>query len=245
MPNYKMVLAYDGTSYNGWQKQGNTRNTIQGKLEFILSRLLEEEIEVDGSGRTDAGAHAKGQVANFHCSKDIECERMLQKLNKSLGNDIAVFSLERINDRFHSRLNAKAKVYEYRIWNDNISNVFEGRYMFQSADTLDLERMRLAAKEFIGDHDFKAFCSNKRYKKTTVRKIYSIDIEKIESEIRITFCGNGFLYNMVRIMAGTILQAGEGKFTQEDIKKMLESKNREVAGVTLPAQGLTLVRVEY
>ncbi len=245
MYNYKMVLAYDGTEFNGWQKQGNTKNTIQGKIERVLSHILDEEIVLHGSGRTDAGAHAKSQTATFNTEKEIECEKVLKSLNKKLGREIAVFSLERVNNRFHARLNAKKKTYEYRIWNSSISNVFEGRYMFQFEKNLNLKAMEDAAEVFIGEHDFKAFCSNKRYKKSTVRTIYSIDVKKSGNEIRLVFTGSGFLYNMVRIMAGTIIQAGEGHFSVEDIKEMLKSKDREAAGVTLPAQGLTLVDVEY
>ncbi|MPN07184.1 tRNA pseudouridine synthase A [bioreactor metagenome] len=170
---------------------------------------------------------------------------ILSFLNKNLPDDIAVSSVERVDDRFHSRLNAKRKTYIYRIWNSEISSVFDRRLMYTSTEALDIEEMKRAAEYFLGSHNFKSFCSNKRYKKSTVREIYSIEVKKIGDEVRLTFCGNGFLYNMVRIMAGTIVQVGEGKINANQIPSMLEAKDREVAGVTLPAQGLTLVKVEY
>lgn len=245
MPNYKMTISYDGTKYYGWQKQGNTRNTVQGLLEFVLEKILDQKVEVMGSGRTDAGVHAKGQVANFHLDKSLDVDKFLIKLNKSLPKDVAVLDFQLVDDRFHSRLNAKKKTYEYRIWNSDISNVFEGRYIFQSGAYADIKKMKEAGEIFLGTHDFMGFCSNKRYKKSTLRTIYSVDISKIGNEIKISICGNGFLYNMVRIMAGTILQVGEGKIAPQDINEMFELKDRQNSGITLPANGLTLISVEY
>lgn len=245
MANYKMIIQYEGTRFNGWQKQGNTKNTIQEKIEAVLSQVSGEAIEITGSGRTDAGAHAYGQVANFHMKNTLDEGEILSFLNKNLPDDIAVLSVERVSDRFHSRLNAKRKTYIYRIWNSEISSVFDRRLMYTSTEALDIEEMKKAASHFLGIHDFKSFCSNKRYKKSTVREIYSVEIEKTGDEVCFVFCGNGFLYNMVRIMAGTIVQVGEGKINANQIPSMLEAKDREAAGVTLPAQGLTLVKVEY
>ena len=245
MQNYKMLIAYDGTKYNGWQKQGNTKNTLQGLLEFVLHKLLGEEVQVFGSGRTDAGVHAVGQVANFHYSKTLDCEWFLNKLNKSLPKDIAVTSFEKVEERFHSRLNAKEKIYEYKIWNSNISDVFRERYMFQYSDTLDIKKMEEVANCFVGTHDFLGFCSNKRYKKSTVRTIYSVNVKKVGNEISIVFHGNGFLYNMVRILAGTVLAAGEGKMSPIEVLELFQDKKREDAGDTLPAKGLTLKEVRY
>ncbi|HCT65435.1 MAG TPA: tRNA pseudouridine(38-40) synthase TruA [Lachnospiraceae bacterium] len=245
MANYKMIIKYEGTRFNGWQKQGNTKNTIQEKIEAVLSEMTGEAIEISGSGRTDAGAHAYGQVANFRMKNEIAESNILSFVNKNLPQDIAVSSVERVNDRFHSRLNAKRKTYIYRIWNSEVSSVFDRRLMYTSTETMDIEEMKKAASQFLGSHDFKSFCSNKRYKKSTVREIYSIDVKKIGDEVRLTFCGNGFLYNMVRIMAGTIVQVGEGKIKSTQIPAMLEAKDRELSGVTLPAQGLTLLNVEY
>ncbi|MBR5468375.1 MAG: tRNA pseudouridine(38-40) synthase TruA [Firmicutes bacterium] len=243
--NYKMIISYDGTAYNGWQKQGNTRNTIQGIFENIISRMLGCETEVHGSGRTDAGTHAEGQVANFHGNTDMSEDEMKQYINKYLPNDIAVLELSKAGDRFHSRLNARRKTYVYRIWNSEVSDVFNQRYMFKYEKPLDIEKMKQAAQYLCGEHDFTSFCSNKRYKKSKIRNVYSIDVEKIGNEIRLTFDGDGFLYNMVRIMAGTIAECGEGKRKCEEIPQIIESKNREDAGVTLPACGLILKKVEY
>ncbi len=245
MKNYKLIIFYDGTNYNGWQKQGNTRNTIQGIFENIISKMLGNETEVMGSGRTDAGTHASGQVANFKGETSLTEEEIKEYINTYLPNDIAVLSVEEVDMRFHSRLNAKRKTYEYVIWNSYVSDVFRQRFMFKCTSKLDIENMRKAAEELKGEHDFKAFCSNKRYKKSTVRNVYSIEIEQNGSEIKLVFIGNGFLYNMVRIMAGTIINCGEGKIKAEDIKDIFESKIRENAGVTLPACGLTLKNVEY
>lgn len=243
--NIKLVIAYDGTRYNGWQKQGNTENTIQGKIERVLSSILEEEIELHGSGRTDAGVHAKAQVANFHTSRDISIEDIATVLNMYLPNDIAVYQLEEVPNRFHSRLNATSKCYNYRIWNCYVPHPFEHRFLYQVDQHLNLDKMREAAKKFEGTHDFKGFCSNKRMKKSTVRTIYSIDIEQAGKEIILKFNGNGFLYNMVRIITGTLIEVGLGKRKPEEMETLIASKNREEAGFTAPAQGLCLESVSY
>ena len=243
--NIKLTIAYDGTRYNGWQKQGNTENTIQGKIERVLSSLLEEEIELHGSGRTDAGVHAKAQVANFHTSSDISLEDISTGLTMYLPNDIAVYHLEEVPIRFHSRLNATSKCYYYRIWNSYVPNVFEHRFLDQVEQHLDVDKMREAAKKFEGTHDFKGFCSNKRMKKSTVRTIYSIEIEQDREEIILKFTGNGFLYNMVRIITGTLIEVGIGKRKPEEMEALIVSKNREEAGFTAPAQGLCLKSVSY
>lgn len=243
--NIKLVIAYDGTRYNGWQKQGNTENTIQGKLERVLSGILEEDIELQGSGRTDAGVHAKAQVANFHTSSDVSLEDISTGFTMYLPNDIAVYHLEEVPPRFHSRLNATSKCYQYRIWNSHIPNVFEHRYLYEVEQPLNVEAMQQAAKKFEGTHDFKGFCSNKRMKKSTVRTIYSIEIEQKREEITLKFEGNGFLYNMVRILTGTLIEVGLGKRKPEEMEALIASKDREEAGFTAPAQGLCLKSVSY
>ena len=171
MKNYKMVLAYDGTRYNGWQKQGNTENTIQEKLERILQEISGAETEVFGSGRTDAGTHATGQVMNFHINWNGTAEQLLDAFNAKLPEDIAALSVAEMPPRFHSRLSAKAKHYSYSIWIGKHSPVFERKYTFRCTETLDVQAMRQAAAAFIGTHDFKSFCANKRMKKSTVRTI--------------------------------------------------------------------------
>lgn len=243
--NIKLTIAYDGTRYNGWQKQGNTDNTIQGKIERILSGILEEEIELHASGRTDAGVHAKAQVANFHTNSDISLEDISTVLTMYLPSDIAVYRIEEVPARFHSRLNATKKCYHYRIWNSHIPNVFEHRYLYLVNQELNVMRMREAAKMLEGTHDFKSFCSNKRMKKSTVRTIYSIEIEQDREEIVLKFTGNGFLYNMVRILTGTLVEVGLGKRKPEEMPQIIAALNREEAGFTAPPQGLILKSVSY
>lgn len=169
--NYKMILQYDGTRYNGWQKQGNTDNTIQGKLETLLSRIAGEPVEIHGAGRTDAGVHAAGQVANAKFHTDLSDEELLQTINHYLPEDIEVTSLARMPERFHSRLNAVDKTYEYRIVIDGRKHVFERKYVYFPEAPLDVEKMKEASKAFIGTYDFRSFCANKRMKKSTVRTI--------------------------------------------------------------------------
>lgn len=243
--NYKLIIQYDGSRYDGWQKQGNTDNTIQGKLEAVLSRMIGEEIEIHGAGRTDAGVHALGQVANFHTEKYFKSEEILNYTNQYLPNDIAVVSVESVQERFHARLNATGKVYQYTVRNGIVSNVFARKREYQIVESLNLEAMKQASQYFVGTHDFKSFCSNKRYKKSTVRTIYDISITQVGTQIQFTWHGNGFLYNMVRILTGTLLEVGMGKRKPEEMSSILEGRNRELAGTTAPAQGLCLVEVEY
>lgn len=245
MKNYKMVLAYDGTRYNGWQKQGNTKNTIQQKLEEALEKLCGAPVDVIGSGRTDAGAHAKGQVANCHMEIAMSPEALLLELNRRLPEDLGVLSVEEAPERFHSRHHAKQKKYLYRIWNSLIHPVFDRKFLFVSEAPLDLLEMQKAAKCLIGTHDFRAFCSNKRYKKSTVRTLFDIQIETCGNEVRILYTGNGFLYNMARILTGTLMEVGEGKRSAGTMPELLAQKDRERAGFTAPAQGLTLEQVLY
>lgn len=243
--NYKLVLQYDGTKLNGWQKQGNTENTIQGKLEAILERMYGESIEVHGSGRTDAGVHALGQVANFHAPATFSVEEIKVTLNEYLSKDIRVLCAEIVDERFHARLTAKGKTYEYRIDNGAVANVFTRKYTMREESPLDLEAMRKAAAFFLGTHDFKSFCANKKMKKSTVRTITSIVIEEYQGIVTIRYTGNGFLYNMVRILTGTLIEAGRRKRKPEEMKDILEALDRGAAGFTAPAQGLYLVQVEY
>lgn len=245
MKNYKMVLKYDGTRYNGWQKQGNTSNTIEETIEKMLKKLTETEIEVMGSGRTDAGAHAYAQVANFHMDWAKSTEELMTLCNTYLPEDIVILSMEKVAARFHSRLSAKSKIYEYRIWTNSIPPVFERKYVFSNGRKLDVSAMKEAASLLCGEHDFKNFCSNKKMKKSSVRNVYGIAIEEFEEEIKVSFHGNGFLYNMVRIMVGTLVEVGEGKRSTVDVVNIFEAENREAAGFTAPACGLALAKVIY
>lgn len=240
MRNFRMTLQYEGTKYQGWQKQESTDNTIQGKLEVLLTKMVKEEVAVQGSGRTDAGVHAMGQIANFHCNTDMTETEIMKYINTYLPEDIAVVELKEVPERFHARLNAKGKIYRYRVLNSDIPHIFDRRYVYQSDAEYDMESMKKAAEYLCGTHDFKAFTSTKKGKKSTVRTIYEIHIERIEDEIRFTFYGNGFLYHMVRILMGTLLEVGRGEKSPEMIPEIIEGKNREAAGELVPAKGLTL-----
>ncbi len=244
MKNYKIIVAYDGTRYKGWQKQGNTKETIQQKLQDVISKMCGEEIDVIGSGRTDAGAHASYQVANFKAKVNLKEKEILEYINQYLPMDIAVTHIEVVGERFHSRLNAKNKTYVYRINTSSISNVFEKNLIYQKGTSLDVQKMQEASLDLIGKHDFRAFSSGKKTKKSTVREIYSLEILQDNNEVKFIINGNGFLYNMVRIIVGTLIEIGEGT-RPNDIKKILISKDRQKAGVTAPACGLCLQKVNY
>lgn len=245
MVNYKINVEYDGSRYKGWQVQKSTEDTIQGKLQHILETLCGHSVEVIGSGRTDAGVHAKGQVANFHIEKKYSKEQVLEYINTHLPGDIAVTSIVNVEERFHSRYNAVSKTYEYRIHTGIISNVFERKYVYDYNIPLDVSRMRKAAEYLIGKKDFRSFCGNKKMKKSTVRRITSIEIKELLGEINISYTGDGFLQNMIRIITGTLIEIGDGRREPEDIIKILESRDRAAAGYTAPPQGLILKRVEY
>lgn len=253
MDNYKIIVKYDGTRYKGWQIQNSTSDTIQGKLTDILNKLTGQQVDVIGSGRTDAGVHAKGQVANFHATLPSEMSEkdLLLYINKYLPMDIAVTSLKKVNDRFHARFSAKSKSYLYRIYVSPVSDPFEHKYVYTYLDqTLDILAMQEAANYLTGCHDFKSFCGNKKMKKSTERTIFSIDISEkydqdILKEIDIVYTGDGFLQNMVRILTGTLMEVGTGKIGAVQIPQILEAFDREQAGFTAPAQGLTLLEVNY
>ena len=245
MPNFKLTLCYDGGRYDGWQRQGNSENTIQGKLEALLTRLLEQSVEVAGSGRTDAGVHALGQVCSFRAETDLGCETLLREIRRYLPEDIGAISLEEAEPRFHARLSCREKTYVYRIWNSDEPNVFERRWMLSHPAPLDLDAMRKAAAQLVGEHDFSTFCANRRMKKTAVRNLKRIDIARSGGEIRIVLTADGFLYHMVRIIVGTLLEVGEGKREAGEIGAALEARDRMEAGPTAPAQGLTLWQVKY
>jgi len=245
MRNFKMVLAYDGSRYRGWQRLGDSDSTIQGKLEAVLSRMADAPVEVIGSGRTDAGAHALGQTANFHCRTDRSCREILAYLRQYLPEDIGVVSLEEVDARFHSRFHATEKTYCYRIWNSEQPCVFERKYVWQMTDPLDVNAMEDAAQVFLGSHDFLAFCSNKHFKKSSIRTIHRFTVQRVGEEIRFTVTGDGFLYNMVRILVGTLLDVGRGERTKEQLPEILAGRVRENAGETVPARGLCLMEVRY
>lgn len=245
MPNYKLTISYDGRKYNGWQKQPGSVNTIQGKLEEICGKLLEEQVEVIGSGRTDAGVHALGQVANVKINKNISSEELMNGLNDHLPKDIRILNVENVHERFHARLNAVGKHYSYRIDNGRVADLFTRKYSTRVDKPLDVSKMKEAASYLIGEHDFTSFCTNSGKKKSKVRIIHSIDITNVNGKISIDFRGNGFLYNMIRIISGTLIEVGLGKREPEEVKDILEALDRSKAGITAPSTGLFLVSVDY
>ena len=244
MHNYKMTVQYDGTRYSGWQRQGNTSSTIQGRLEQTLSRLLEEPVSVSGSGRTDGGVHALGQIANFRTNTFLDCNEFRNRLNDALPEDIFVSDLRLAAERFHARLSAKEKVYRYTIENGAERNVFERKYVYHVAEPLDMDKMTRAANLLLGTHDFRGY-STGHTKKSTVRHLSAVDIRREGENLTLTFTGNGFLYNMVRILTGTLIEVGLSQRTPESVLDALESGKRTDAGFTAPPQGLCLIEVRY
>ena len=245
MYNYKLTIQYDGTRYRGWQIQGNTNQTIQGKLEDVWSRLAGEPVEVHGSGRTDAGVHAFGQVANGKLSRPVDPVWLLNALNRYLPADIGVIAAEPVPERFHARLNARSKTYRYRIWNSPIPNVLERQYLHQIPQPLDVRAMEQAASYLIGTQDFRSFCGLKRFKKSTVRTITAVTITQHGADLRMEFTGTGFLMRMVRILAGTLVEVGLGQRDADTLPNIIAAQDRAAAGPALPAQGLMLMNVTY
>ncbi len=244
MRNLRLDICYDGTRYRGWQRLASSEDTIQGKLETVLSRVLGQEIEVSGSGRTDAGVHARNQVANFHTDSTMSAEEILRELRCYLPKDIGIYSCKEVPDRFHARLNAKHKTYRYRIWNSDVPCVFERKFVSVIEEPLSIEEMKRAAEHLLGEHDFSAFCGNPRFKKSAVREIYSLEMERVGQEVQITVNGNGFLYHMVRILVGTLVEVGRGMRSADSIPGLFGAK-REQAGFLAEAQGLCLMEVTY
>ena len=244
MRNLRLDICYDGTRYKGWQRLPGTEATIQGKIEQCLSKILGEPIEISGSGRTDAGVHAKHQIANFHCGSTMTAGEILANLRKYLPEDIGIYSCKDCSERFHARLNAKEKTYLYRIWNSENPCVFDRRFVAVMPEQLDLTAMENAAKYLEGEHDFSAFCGNPKFKKSTVRFIRSVRIQREGEDIRIFFTGNGFIHNQVRIMVGTLIEVGRGERRADSILGLFGGK-RAQAGFLAPAQGLCLQEVVY
>lgn len=251
MYTYKCLTAYEGTRYNGWQKQGNTNNTIQYKIETTLTKMIGMPIEVTASGRTDAGVHALGQVFHFHCIKNLfkeqENHEFLKELNGHLPKDIKILAIDACSKRFHARLNAAKKTYQYRIDTSPYGNLFLRNTAHHNPQALNIEAIKKGASLLLGTHDFKSFCSNKRLKKSSVRTIYKIEIEEdLKNQLLLfTFTGNGFLYHMIRILSGTLIEIGLGLRSAEELPAILDGCDRELAGHTAPANGLFLLSVFY
>ena len=244
MRNIKLIIEYDGKSFNGWQKQPNKLN-IQGEIEKAIGEITGEEIDLIASGRTDAGVHSLGQTANFKTNSNIPIEKFPIAINSKLKKSIVVKSAEEVDERFHSRYSVKSKKYRYTI---NISQYGSAIYRdmeYHFPFNLDVQKMQEGAKYFEGEHDFKAFKASGTSNKSSVRTIFKAEIIKNEDRIYIELTGNGFLYNMVRIISGTLVDVGIGKIKPEEIKDIIESKERIRAGKTLPARGLCLVEVKY
>lgn len=251
MHNYIITLQYDGTDYSGWQIQKNTDNTIQGLLTKHISKYLNYDIHLIGSGRTDAGVHALRQTANFHCPNLIECHDFVTQLNLILPNDIRILTCSKTTYDFHSRYSAISKTYSYTICNDTCYDVFTRKYSYMVENKLDVRSMKEAAKLLIGTHDFTNF-TNANNNKSKIRTIYSIDIN---AEIRngihhivITYNGDGFLYNMIRILTGTLIDIGLGKLNTTNISNLLSNtstRKRYLSGANIPPNGLCLKEVLY
>lgn len=239
----KAVVLYDGTNFSGWQVQDGKR-TVQGEIERALKELSGEDIRIVGSGRTDAGVHAEGQVFSFKTDLKIDDKRLYKAINARLPEDIRLSSTQKVDDNFNARYSAKKKTYEYRFYLGETINPLKERHALNIYG-VDLEAMCQAAKLFKGEHDFSAFCSTGSSVKTTVRKIYSCSLKKSGDDVIFSVSGNGFLYNMVRIMAGTLLYVGEGKIPKENVLKAFESGDRMLLGKTLSPKGLVLKKVEY
>ena len=243
--NSKLTIQYDGSRYDGWQRQGNTANTIQGRLEAVLSRMAQGPAELHGAGRTDAGVHALGQVASVRLPDGCTPAQVMDYLNRYLPEDIAVTAVERAPERFHARLWASGKTYRYQLRLGGVPDVFRRKYQYRVEEPLDLAAMKAAAALLTGRHDFRSFCADRRFKKSSVRTLSAISFDREGPDLSITFQGDGFLYHMVRILTGTLLEVGLGKRPPEDMPAILAAKDRSAAGFTAPAQGLTLVKVDY
>lgn len=246
MTNFCLTIQYDGKRYNGWQRQGNTDQTVQGKIEEVLRRMAGHAVEINGAGRTDAGVHARAQIANVKLVTDKSTEEVMAYLNQYLPGDIVVTACAVAPERFHARLNAKGKRYRYRLCDDGVMDVFSRNYVCPWPNKLNVDAMCAAAGYLQGTHDFRAFSSvNKRFKKSTVRTIEAITVVRAGNEIQIEVQGTGFLYNMVRILVGTLVEVGEGKRTPQSMVHILNSGDRQQAGITMPPQGLRLEEVYY
>lgn len=240
----RLCVAYDGTGYHGWQIQKNAVS-VEGTLQETLRELLQEDIELIGASRTDAGVHAMGNVAVFDTDTRIPAEKIAYALNQRLPEDIVVQSSEAVPDDFHPRYANSKKTYEYRILNTKFPDPILRKYMHFYYGKLDVERMKKAAGYIVGEHDFASFCAAGAQVQTTVRRVYSLDIRKEKDVITLSICGNGFLYNMVRIIAGTLIEVGSGKIPPGQMKAIIDGCDRSLAGATAPAKGLHLIKIKY
>ncbi|MGL4362945.1 MAG: tRNA pseudouridine(38-40) synthase TruA [Cellulosilyticaceae bacterium] len=245
MRNIKIIVQYDGSRYKGWQAQVDNELTIQGKLEAVLTKMAEEEIEVIGAERTDVGVHAENYVANFKTECTLSTFLMQDYLDHYLPDDIAVKLVEEVEERFHSRYNVKAKTYTYTIRNNTTQNVFDRKYVYQTDQELDINKMKKAADMLVGKHDFQCFSSVKAGTKSTVREMRELDVEKQDDIITITMTANDFLWHMPRFVAGTLIAIGSGELQVNEIQVLLnENKKGDVTRLA-KSKALKLMEVQY
>ncbi len=242
--NYKMTIAYDGSGYKGWQRLSEEPKTVQGTIERAVSEIEGKQVKISGSGRTDAGVHAYGQTAHVILGKRYDTEWLREALNKRLPEDIRIRQIEYVPRSFHSRYSAVSKVYEYWIDPRERPDVFMRKYCCHREKPSDLQAMRQAADYLVGTHDFGSFTDNKE-EQDTVRTIFSVTIREEKGKLVLAFCGDGFLYHMVRILAGTLLEVGEGVRTPESVLTAFEKRDRSLGGFLAPAHGLCLRQVDY
>lgn len=245
MTNYKITIQYDGGRYKGWQKLGNSENTIQDKLEKVLTELTGHKVEVIGCSRTDAGVHAYAQTANVKIEKQLIPSQIMSYMNHYLPKDISITEVIKVSESFHARYHAKSKTYLYKIWNREYTNPFMRKYSMHVEKKLDLVEMRKAADYFIGAHDFTTFSNAKSKKKSMVRSIYAVDLLEEEGFFYIRVRGDGFLYNMVRKIVGILIEVGLGDVMAEEIPSIIEAKERKYISLLADAGGLYLEKIEY
>lgn len=242
--NYKMIVCYDGSRYHGWERKKN-QDTIQGKLEDVLTKMCQETVQVIGAGRTDAGVHAQAMTANVFLNTELKAAQIMNYMNRFLPDDIAIKEIHEASDRFHARYRAVGKWYQYTCYEGTSKPVFERKYVTVLNYHPDLEKMRQAAEYLKGRHDYKSFCGNSKMKKSTIREVDEIEIRRKNGFLYFRFHGNGFLQNMVRIMTGTLLEVGKGKIEPRQIQEILHACDRKMAGPTAPPAGLCLMKVDY
>lgn len=244
MRNIKLIIEYDGTNYGGWQKQKNNI-TIQGEIEKAIFKVTGEVVDLTGSSRTDAGVHARGMVANFTTESRVPSERFREAINSKLPDDIAIIKSEEVDENFHARYCSKGKMYSYTIVNREEKVAIAKNFVYAVKDELDINKMKEACKFFIGKHDFKAFKTTGSSVKTSVRTIYTLTVEKEGHNIKVNISADGFLYNMVRIIVGTLIEVGKGKIDFNKISKIIDLGDRTKAGPCVPPNGLVLEEVYY